>query len=246
MSKATDWEFMLNGDVQELRELSQQPGSMFFNIYGGVDFWNDCPNHDFRMNTLYCEGEEDPHMVWQIGYELLGLFNGASVLFDKDYRKASIHKVLYNNSEVRYVEKENMAALLGNPSVPQEVIDREEQECRSSNTKFKLVRLAACNEDVYFFLKYLDMNIDWTTLYKLKEAVESFAKHKNIELSTNKDLRSAFHNTANNFSLSGFDSRHGFKMKVKDNNSDHMTISDGYRFVTNMVKKYLSEAYPGL
>lgn len=176
MSKATDWEFMLNGDVQELRELSQQPGSMFFNIYGGVDFWNDCPNHDFRMNTLYCEGEEDPHMVWQIGYELLGLFNGASVLFDKDYRKTSIHKVLYNNLEVRYVEKENMAALLGNPSVPQEVIDREEQECRSSNTKFKLVRLAACNEDVYFFLKYLDMNMDWTTLYKLKEAVESFAK----------------------------------------------------------------------
>ncbi|MEE4461383.1 hypothetical protein V2S84_04435, partial [Azotobacter chroococcum] len=87
MSEAATWEFMLNGDTQEFRQYARQQGTAYFNIYGGVDHWLDCPNDDFRMTTVYCDGETDETVAWQIGYELISLFNGASILFSRSYRK---------------------------------------------------------------------------------------------------------------------------------------------------------------
>jgi hypothetical protein len=81
MAHFSDWEFMLNGDTQEFRNLVCEPGTKLFNLYGGVDHWLDCPTDDFRMTTIYCEGEIDAEVAWQVGHELLSLFNGASVLF---------------------------------------------------------------------------------------------------------------------------------------------------------------------
>jgi hypothetical protein len=115
MSKFSDWEFMLNGDGQEFRQRSNELGSFYFNIYGGVDDWLDCPNDDFRMTSLFCEGEDDPIIIWQLGYELISLFNDASILFLKNYRKASIFKLLHNGSLINYVAPSGASALLGKP-----------------------------------------------------------------------------------------------------------------------------------
>jgi len=234
---------MLDGNTQEFRQLASECGSFYFNIYGGVDHRLDCPNDDFRMTTLYCEGETDPQMVWQIGNELISLFNGASTLFNNNYRKVSIFRLLHQEVSVDYVTKVGAAALLGKPSVDQHRIDQEFENGVKSSMKFPLIHLATENRDVYFILKYLDMEISWTTFYKLMEAVETFAKEKGIDLGTVKKERKAFTNTANNFSLSGFDSRHGFKEVTKQNNTESLSIDEGYNFVSKMAKTYLKEAY---
>ena len=243
MSKFSDWEFMLNGDPQEFRQLASEIGSYYFNIYGGVDHWLDCPNDDFRMTTLFCESETDPEVVWQVGYELISLFNGASILFSKGYRKASIFKLLYKESPVDFVPNRGAAALLGKPPVSPERIAEEYENGSKSSIKFPLMHLATENRDVYFILKYLDMDSSWTTYYKLMESIETFANEKNIDLGTSTKKRKSFKNTANNFSLSEFDSRHGFKEATKQNNTQSMSIDEGYEFVTSMAKVYLKKAY---
>eukprot|EP01030_Chromulinospumella_sphaerica_P000029 gene29-34_t len=72
-----DWEFMIDGDPHLLRGLTEQRGTQYFSLGGGVDHYNDCKNDDFRMNTLYAQDETDPYVVWQVGQELVNLLNGA-------------------------------------------------------------------------------------------------------------------------------------------------------------------------
>ncbi|WP_290539528.1 hypothetical protein [Alcanivorax sp.] len=55
--------------------------------------------------------------------------------------------------------------------------------------------------------------------------------------------RKAFTNTSNNFSLSGFDSRHGFKELTKQNNTEAMSLDEGHDFVTKMAKTYIKKAH---
>lgn len=243
MSKFLDWEFLLDGDIQEFRQRALEFSSFYFNIYGGVDHWLDCPNDDFRMTSVYCDGETDPQVVWQIGYELISLFNGASILFNKNYRKVSIFQLQYQETSVVFTPPKSISALLGKPPVDQYLINDAFQNGAKSSIKFPLIHLSTENKDVYFFLKYLDMESSWTTYYKLMEAVETFAKEKNIDLQTVIKKRKSFTNTANNFSLSGFDSRHGFKEVASQNRTASMSIDEGYDFVTSMVKTYLNKVY---
>lgn len=243
MSNFSDWEFMLNGDTQEFRQKASEAGSFYFRIYGGVDHWLDCPNDDFRMTTIYSEGETDPNNVWQIGYELISLYNGASVLFNKNYRKASIFRLLYQEKQVNYSPQRNDYALLGKPLARQHHFNKELTNGAASCIKFALIQLATENQDVYSILKYLDREASSTTYYKLMEAVETFAKNKEIELDTTTKKRKIFTNTANNFSLSGFDSRHGFKETMKQNNTDSMSLDEGYEFVTSMTMDFLKKVY---
>jgi hypothetical protein len=242
VSDYSKWEFMLDGDTQDFRQLSERPGTAYFNIYGGIDHWNDCRNDDFRMTTLYCEDEADPKIIWQIGYELLSLFNGASILLNKDYRKASIYKLLYEEREVDYVAPWGRTALLGPAPFSRQRIESEFERCKGTSVRFPLLHLAAVNKDVYFILKYLDMEPGWVTYYKLLEAVENFAKAKSITLNIDQSKRTAFTNTANNFSLSGFDSRHGFKEAVKKNHTGSMSLDDGHKFITDLVRDYFKKA----
>jgi len=243
VSEFSDWEFMLDGDSQDFRELASRRGSFYFNIYGGVDHWNDCPNDDFRMTTLYCQNESDPNVIWQIGYELVSLFNGASILLDKNARKTSIFRVLHNEKQVEYFSQNGTPALLGKPPFNQYRINEEFQNGAKSSRKFPLIHLATENKDVYFILRYLTMEPSWTNYYKLMEAVEEFAAIKNIELNLDKAKRKSLTNTANNFSLSGFDSRHGFKEELKKNNTASMTLEEAYFFVTGVTKSFINSAY---
>jgi hypothetical protein len=239
MADYLDWEFMLDGDTQDFRGLVTQPGTRFFNLYGGVDHWLDCQNDDFRMNTLYAEGENDPNVVWQVGHELVSLFNGASILFQKDYRKATINKLYHKEEEVDYVAPQGSTALLGRPNCSNEILREELAKIERSGIKFQLIYLATKHEDIYYILKYLDMEAGWVTYYKLLEAIEHCANKNSIQLVVDENRRKSFTNTANNFSLSGFDSRHGFKELTKKNKTPSMKIHEGYKFITDLAKQYL-------
>lgn len=242
MSHYSAWEFLLDGDTQDFRSLSEMPGTSYFRIYGGIDHWNDCRNDDFRMTTIYCQGVTDPTVAWQIGYELLSFFNGASSLFRYGYKKASINRLLHDGKEVDYVAPMPVKALLGPAPISRYQIDEQITKSAKSTPRYPLLHLATENEDVVMILKYLNMEPGWVTYYKLLEAVEEFAKVRGVNLGTDTAARKAFTNTANNFSLSGFDSRHGFKEVVKENKTRAMTLEEAHEFIFNVVKSFLSKA----
>jgi hypothetical protein len=241
MEKDSTWEFLLDGNLQDFRQMSQEYGTEYFNIYGGIDDLHDCKNDDFRMTTIYCDDEDDPRVVWEIGHELISLFNGASVLFRKDHIKASIYKLWRKNIQVDYFPISSSSGLLGPPSYS--FLRRKTDLAKLKKEDFRLFLLCLATEhtDIYLILKYFNMEAGWITYYKIMETIESLAKEKNISLKTNQSQRKFFTNTANNFSLSGLDSRHGFKQAAKENKTSSMTIDQGYVFVSNLAKDYLCQ-----
>lgn len=56
-------------------------------------------------------------------------------------------------------------------------------------------------------------------------------------------LKKCFELTANNFSLSGFDSRHGFKQQVKEIKTPAIAIDECFRFSSRYVQHYLFARY---
>lgn len=239
----SDWEFMLNGNPVELRALTEISGSGYLKFYGGIDHWLDCPSDDFRMTTMYAQAENDASTVWKIGHELLSLYNGASELYQMNSSKISIHRLLYKDKPQNYVAPHEGVALLQRPNFSPARIRQEFEKAKKTSAKQTLVHLATEERDVLFILKYLNMGPGWVSYYKLMEAVEAFAKAKHIDLGTKSQERKAFTNTANNFSLSGFDARHGFKEQLEENKTRSMDLQEAHTFVTSMVKRFLDLAY---
>lgn len=238
-----NWEFMIDGDPHLLRGLTDKIGTRYFSVSGGVDNYHDCQNDDFRMKTLYAQDETDPYVVWQVGQELMNLLNGAFAVYNMGVQKFSIHNLLYQERTVSQQQVQVYMGLLGKPQFPQARLDKELGHARKLFMEFVLLHLATENQDVYFILKYLNMEPGWVPYYALMESIEESAKAKGIALATNTATQKSFTNTANNFSLSGFDARHGFKQVVKANKTPSMTLEDGHRFVTSMVKEYIEKAY---
>ena len=246
MPKYYDWEFLLDGDTQEFRNLVYQPGTILFNLYGGVDDWNDCPNDDFRLSTLYCDGETDINVVWEVGNELISLFNGASVLYKRDYKKASICNLLHNgalcaSSEIKH-EYHMRPAPLGTPKCSDDILEKLEDQAKKLSKKLRLLYLATINNDVYCILKYLAMEENWVNYFNLVETIETFSGTYPVH-PFSKTKRDTFRRNAGTFSVSGFDSRHGFKDIAKEAPPKTMLISEAYNLVVSAAEHYLQEKY---
>lgn len=226
--------------------MSEEKGTDYFNIYGGVDHLHDCINDDFRMTTIYCADETEPRVVWAIGHELVSLYNGASILFNNNYRKVSIHELWHDDLSVEWFPPSSQQSLLGPPTYTSYRTESEIRTLRKSNTKLYLVYLATEHKDIYLILKYFNMDAGWVTYYKILEAIENLAKEKTIDLNINEAKRKSFTNTANNFSLSGLDSRHGFKESIKKNNTPTMTVEEGYKFIADIAINYLKAVFTQL
>ncbi|KQW14926.1 MULTISPECIES: hypothetical protein [Pseudomonas] len=119
MHEQSEWEVMLNGNAQELRQLSEYGLALdYFRIWGGVDHWNDCLNDHFSFNSVYLQQIADQQTEWQISYELLSLYNGASELFERGYQKLTIHGINLQDRQTNYQERMQIVGLLGRPNVP--------------------------------------------------------------------------------------------------------------------------------
>ncbi|KPN94096.1 hypothetical protein [Pseudomonas nunensis] len=244
MAARADFEVMLNGDPQDLRELSERVGTTeYFHIWGGVDHWNDCPSDYFSFNSIYFEGEDDENLIWQISYELSSLFNGASKLFWRDARPITIHKILLEGKPLDWHEPMMPLSLLRRPAISQYKWNEEVKCALRMSARLGLMILATENEDVYMLLKQFELENSWVGYYRLLETIDSHARVKGITIGEDKKERESFTFTANNYSITGFDSRHGFKDKVKASRLPVMKIDQGYAFVTKMCKSYLDQAY---
>lgn len=244
--KQEDWEVELAGDSQDLYRISTRGGSSdYFRIWGGIDHHNDCPSDDYSFNSLYFNGQRDPEVIWQLAYELVSIFNGASELFYLQARKQTIREIYFLGKPVRRRHQARVIALLGRPGIHQHRWEEQLVEALQISPRLGLLVLATENEDIYMMLKYLGFEASWSNYYKLLETMETHAMLKGLKIPGTKAARKRFTNNANNFSLVGYDARHGLqKLSERENTETPMSLQEAYAFITSQCKGYLNTVYP--
>ncbi|WP_319783984.1 hypothetical protein [Oceanisphaera sp. IT1-181] len=246
MTDAIKWEFYLDGDSRYFRGYSEGRQNLYFDISGGVDHHNDCMNDDFRLSSVYFNDEDDPEVVWQVGYELASLYNGISSILSKYVRKLELAELLHDGVRVGKPPKRNIVALLGKPNISDYLYKKEFEKVKELDVRFFMMNLATEREDAYLILKYFAVEGSYINYYKTLETLEVLSKKSGVEITVDKKLRKAFTNTANNYTLSGLDSRHGFKQAVKENKTPSMELSEAHSFVASIAKGYLDKLAHGV
>ncbi|TPG89799.1 hypothetical protein EAH72_30950 [Pseudomonas caspiana] len=244
--KQEDWEVELAGNGQDLYGMTMSGGSPdYFRIWGGTDHVNDCPSNDYSFNSLYFNGQRDPEVIWQLAYELVSIFNGASELFTFRARKQTIRGIYFLGKPVRTREQARVISLLGRPSMHQFKWDEHLSNAMQMSPRLGLLILATENEDIYMMLKYLGFESSWSNYYKLLETMETHAELKGMKIPGTKADRGRFTNNANNFSLVGYDAPHGLKLlSARENTEAVMTLEEAHVFITGRCKGYLNTVYP--
>jgi hypothetical protein len=239
-----DWEVEIDGNGQDLKSMDGRGGfTDYFRIWGGTDYLHDCPTTDYSFNSLYFYGRQD-NEVWQLAYELLSLFNGASELFKFKAHRPIIRGIKFRKRPLPFREPEQKLALLGRPPLRHDQWEKELSNA-SPTPRLRLLVLATENEDIYMMLKYLGFEASWSNYYKLLETMETHAKLKGKEIPGTKAERGRFTNNANNFSLVGYDARHGLKtLSDRQNTETAMSLQEAHAFITGRCKGYLNTVYP--
>ncbi|MGK0547887.1 hypothetical protein ACSEE7_20565 [Halomonas cupida] len=244
MNKQTDWEIVLDGDSLLLHNMNDSLSRTdYFRLYGGINHWLDCQDDNFFFDSLYFDGEDDSYAVWQTAYELIDLLNGAITLYRKEFYKIRPKSVNLKNREVKYCTNDKLQGLLGRPNISAE---EHHIQLESSLREFKPLGwlvLATERKDVYMILKLLNLENGWVTYYKILETIESCCRENEFSIDIDTKTRKKFTNTANNFSISSFDSRHGFKEIVKENKTPAMNLDEAYEFIVELCKSYINMAY---
>lgn len=243
MDDILKWQFCINGHPQRLRQDSEHMRSRYFGIHGGIDHWHDCRNDDFRLSSVYFEEQNDPELVWQLGYELTSLFNGVSKILDQKHLPISLEKLLLNNSPVvaQKPEKEYILALLNSPQTLSIEAIQQELDLSKKDPRTYMLNLATEREDVYLLLKYFEMPLDWVGLYKIFETLKNFSHLTKLPFNPDESAKSSFTFTANKYQYSGLLSRHGFTTAIKNAKTPTMTLDEAYAFVSNLAKEYLNQ-----
>ncbi|MBB1391681.1 hypothetical protein H5185_20040 [Shewanella sp. SG44-6] len=246
MKDTVKWEFYLDGDSRYFRDYSKGSENSYFNISGGIDHHNDCMNDDFRLSSVYFDDEDDPEVVWQIGYELASLYNGISSILSESTRKLELADLLHHGVRVGKPPKRNIVALLEKPDISFYSYNQEFERVKSADVRFFMMNLATEREDAYLILKYFDIEGSYINYYKTLETLEELSKKTGIAITVDEKLRKAFTNTANSYTLSGLDSRHGFKQEAKKNKTPSMELSEAHSFIVTIAKEYLNELANGV
>lgn len=107
---------------------------------------------------------------------------------------------------------------------------------------FHFLLTSFIREDVYLILKLIDRidpdSDDWSQLYKVFETVENLESITNIDTQIDTSLKRKFKNSANNFSITGIDSRHGYTSNT--GGSQTLSYDEALNFILDISKKYLN------
>lgn len=218
---------------------------------------HDCPSGDYRFNTLHCNGISDPELAWAIGLELINILRGLFTIFYGEEERSffKIERMIdeaspahtYPNSTLGHninIKPQIYKSLRDNLIIN---LDYKERLLYEKNTKSNVFNsslyLAQENIGVYLLLKYFSEPLTWSSLYKIMETLDTLEKNhdkgwKNTYTATDKRK---FTNPANNYSLIGIDSRHGFKPdSMSANTSTAMTLIEAKNMFIESVKSYLN------
>lgn len=242
MTPVHQWEAQLTGgNAMLLHEIAQHnDASGHFWIWGGVDHHLDCQNDHFSFNSAHLHDiDDEDDLAWQVAHELLSLFNGAVSMVMPHEHRFRLLTLLKNGHNTRRVEKGNASGLLG--SLPSS--STRGKDYGDSSIIFRIQALACKNQDAYHLVKIFEQDGSWVSYYKALETIESYTTKYKLDIPVDQKLKKSFELTANNFSLSGFDSRHGFKQQVKEIKTPAITIDEGFRFISRYAQHYLFARY---
>lgn len=243
-----DWEITISGgNTQLLRDLSQRSSGNkgYFRIWGGINDYLDCYDDNFSFTSVFfLDNDCDDEIAWQYAYTLLALFNGFLSMHIHNHSNFTVSGIYKKNTPLPFRERKYIMALMGCPDNPNPTLANK----RAIDPIFLAIEFATTHIDIYILLMLFEQGITLSNLYRILESIEEFSKeHKIIEFAkksgkefnVNRDQRSKFTNTANNFSISSFDARHGFKRTLKQNNTLAMSNEEAYKFVSKVARDYL-------
>ncbi|MFN3152470.1 hypothetical protein, partial [Bremerella sp.] len=181
--------------------------------------------------------------VWQIGHELVSLFNGTNRLLGRRFRSQSVDAVYDGQHPIRPQENLQFVGVLQdanqNAKLPPDYVNQI-----NSDPSACLIHTAKTEFGIYIVLKHLKLPPNWVTLYKTLETTEAIARNDGVTLNIDTELRRAFTNSANNFSIVEFESRHGYAPGGKENKTARMSISDAAEFVISVCRQYIQKKCP--
>ena len=210
-----------------------------YNYIVGED--SDAMQLNFILSSKHFENKENPNDVYQIGMFIIKLFNGFNNIIFKDenksyevrlgrlYKNGDENREKINTPNINYLEIDK---LLHFPD------DNESYFNGFLNQAFRpgLIRniLLHCKD-----------NWNLTSMYKLSDEISCFLKEQddNVMNYVNKDDYNLFGLTANLFSVSGLEARHGKSIKKEPKKS--MTLNEASEFIRELINKVL-EKYFGI
>jgi hypothetical protein len=101
-----------------------------------------------------------------------------------------------------------------------------------------IVELSAQDEGVCLLVRLFGLEINWITVYRILETVETLMTEDGFPSPIKTSDRKALTNSANNFSISGLRSRHGFIGAGKPNNAPKATMNEAFETVRAATKEY--------
>lgn len=243
--------FSVSGNPITFRNLAETRMSTFFNISGGIDHYHDCPNDDFRLaSCLFDTSSIDDYEIWQLGHELVSLYNAIGNIFSIDPQLMSLLD-LYTEDKREYCNDKIVNSTYSifdackksdKDSFLSEIIKLKE-----SPLIYLCILIASLKrEDIYLILKQLNgLNTQdkapWAVYYKIKETIINLAKLPNVNITLNFDKKkmSALGYMSNNYSQTGLNSRHGY---VGGNNPSNnvINIEEAHDLVADMAKQYIN------
>jgi len=225
------------------------------NIYTEPSY-HDCPSDDHRFNTFHCNNVGDHDVAWVIGLELMSLLRGLVTIFcgEEYQRNIKLEKMKIDGEYIEYPTSQlgyEVDIKLGfyqelGRNLINNLFPTERQAYRQNaknNVWASSLYIAQTNIGLYLILKYFSEPLTWSSLYKIMETLMTIQDHHDKEWKmpwTNADKKK-FTNPANNFSLVGIDSRHGFKPdSLQPNNSPKMTLNEAKEMFIKCANSYLN------
>lgn len=225
-------------------------------IYTEPDMIGDGHSDDRRFNTFHCNSVDDDRVAWMIGLELTSLLRGLVTIVWGEHYQRDIYLLNMIRNDGEYVEYPNYKCG-SDISIPLDLyqcmgndlnnnLEYSERIEYLRNAKMNIFNsslyLAQNNIGLYLILKYFSEPLTWMSLYKIMETLETLEKHHESDwkIPYSSQDRAKFTNPANNFSVLGIDSRHGFKKdSLKPNGGPKMELNEAKEMFTNAAKSYL-------
>lgn len=198
----------------------------------------DYHTNDHRFNTWLCDGVEDEEWAWQIGYELVSLFNGANRLLGQRFRPQSIDAVYHGQRPTKAQENLQFMGVLQD-SIQNVKLPTNYEDQIQTDQCARLIHSAKTEFGIYLVLKHLNLQVNWVTLYKTLETTEAVARDEGVTLDIDRKRRTEFTSAANNFSIVQFESRHGYAPGGKENKTAKMNLSEATEFVIDVCRQYI-------
>tara|TARA_B100000787_G_C16112271_1_gene258625 strand:+ start:103 stop:852 length:750 start_codon:yes stop_codon:yes gene_type:complete len=189
---------------------------------------------NFLLNSSHFTGKEEPKEVYSIATFIIAMINGYTKLINIDSNEHSLVWLgnLYNNGKKVREDYKCEVDLLKIYDFIESKIDSDEFINQGFNDEFIRNILLYCNSG-------------WNlgNMYKISDEISDFLKERNDDISNyvKKTEYRAFGATANNFSVSGLEARHG---KIKNSAPKKiMNLEQASSFIRDLLKIILEKFF---